>query len=76
MSWKHQLYLDARQSSCDDGVIEVLRGEEVGRLNTDRVIGTGDHIDDRLLDGAPHADRPPRDELDRRGVFVGFDSWC
>ena len=67
---EHQLDLHTCKSCRDEGVVEVLRREEVGRLDADAMAGSRDHIDDRLLDSAPVANRATLDELNRRRILV------
>ena len=67
---EHQLDLHTRKSCCDKSVVEILRREEVGRLDADAMAGSRDHVDDRLLDSAPVTNRATLDELYRRRILV------
>ena len=67
---EHQLDLYTSKSCRDKSVVEIFCREEVGRLDADAMAGSRDHIDDRLLDSAPVANRATLDELYRRRILV------
>ena len=71
---EHQLDLHPCKSCRDQSVVEILRREEVGRLDADAMAGSRDHIDDRLLNSAPVANRTTLDELYRRRILVRLSS--